>query len=75
MGGIGTTWRFRIAKVVSFRYPRLYMAAILKLFLRHLTSNGKSDELTFDGRYRGDMEIQNCLNRSVPISKMADFSR
>ena len=43
LGGIGTTWRFSIAKIVSFRYPRWPMAAIFKLFKRHILSNGNSD--------------------------------
>ena len=36
-GGIGATWRFRIAKIVLFQYPKLaIMVAILKYFKRHL---------------------------------------
>ena len=40
-------------------------------------SNGISSKIIsqikpkLDGRYRSDIEIQNCLNSSIPISKMA----
>ena len=46
------------------------MAAIWKFF-NDISRTESQTELKLDGRYPGDMEIQNCSIRSVSISKMA----
>ena len=46
--GIGAAWRFRIAKMVLFCYPRW------NLFHSDIQDGGHS------GRHWGNMEIQNC---------------
>ena len=45
------------------------MAAILEIFKSHLLPNSLI-ELKHDVRHWGVMVIQNCLNPSVPMSKM-----
>ena len=46
------------------------LAAILKFF-NDISRMESQIELKLDGRYRGDMEIQNCAIRSASIYKMA----
>ena len=50
------------------------MAAILKFFKWDLLLNCKSDWAKLDGRHLSNIEIQNCQNCSVPISKMATMA-
>ena len=46
------TWRFRIAELILFRYPRCH--------LENLQTTSARIELKVDGRHWGDMEFQNC---------------
>ena len=82
MGGIGATWRFRIAKFVPFRYPWKLRTAKFVLFryprwrpswnsLNNISRTASRIELIYYWRYRGDMEIQNCQICTVLTSKMA----
>ena len=72
MGGIGVAERFKIAKIVPFRYPRWLPWRPFWNSLNYISSQTVSwIEQKLDGRYRSDIEIQNCQNSSIPISKMA----
>ena len=63
MGGIKGTLRFRIAKIVPFVCPRWWPSWKSP---NHICSRTLSlIEPKLCGRHLGNMEIQNCLNRSI----------
>ena len=60
MVGNWVLWRFRIVKLVLFRYPRWLMVAILKFLKIHLLPNCKSDwaETWWEASgWQGDSEL------------------
>ena len=68
MGGITVTQRFKIVKIVPFRYPQrpswnssndISSQTISPIELKHVW------------RHHSDTEIQNCQNHSILLSKMA----
>ena len=72
MGSITVTQRFRIAKTVPFRNPRWLPRGPSWNSSNDIFSQTISQiEPKLDGRHWSVIDIQNCLNRSVPISKMA----
>ena len=61
MEGIGAAWRFRIVKMIPFWYPRWPPWQLSWKSWNHICYRRLSlIELKHDGRYWGDMEIQNC---------------
>ena len=73
MGGIGATYIFRIAKIVPFLVP-LYKIAAMVAILKFPSKPVNWIEPKPDGKHWSDIEIQNCLNRYVWLSKMAAWA-
>ena len=71
MGGITVTQRFRIAKIVPFRYPRWPPWGPSWNSSNDISQTMSPIELKLDGRHHSVTKIQNCWNYSLPISKMA----
>ena len=71
MESIEATQRFRIAKIVPFWYPRWPPWQPYWNSLNDISSQTISwIERELDGKNWSDIEIQNCLNRFVWLSKM-----
>ena len=67
MGGIGVLWKFRIAKIILFHYPRWPPWWPAWNTSNHISSQTVSQiELKPDGRHRGDMEICSIIQFQYP---------
>ena len=72
VGGIGVTWRFRIAKFIPFQYLRwLPWWLAWKSWNDICSPRVVRIKLKLGWRHWGDMEIPNCKICSITTSEMA----